>query len=67
MSQKAGRLRKSVAFPFFIQMKKNVAGFRELLYIIFIYRVYLVFIQIEENVVRFRYLYSICFFKNDSK
>ena len=30
MSQKAGRLRKSVAFPFFIQMKKNVAGFRRL-------------------------------------
>ena len=30
MSQKAGRLRKSVAFPFFIQMKKNVAGFRQL-------------------------------------
>lgn len=30
MSQKAGRLRKSAAFPFFIQMKKNVAGFRQL-------------------------------------
>ena len=65
MSQKAGRLRKSVAFS--IPKYSGIKELRELLYIIFIYRVYLVFIQIEENVVRFRYLYSICFFKNDSK